>query len=184
MGFLGGGSDHVSFLALCSLPSASISARGAPGTAYHSLYDDLDWYRRVVGDDYASARLVAGITAVAADRAACAPLPPVDLAETALAVARTARSLAGKHADVFSESGSLGPLIAQAEAQAKRAAEVEAGLRAAVNRPLGQDRAWRQRAEGLLHKTERAWLHEAGLPGRPWYRNLYAAPDELSLIHI
>lgn len=180
MGFLGGGSDHVSFLALCSLPSASISARGAPGTAYHSLYDDLDWYRRVVGDDYASARLVASITAVAADRAACAPLPPVDLAETARAVARAARSLAEKHAEVFSESGSLEALIAQAEAQAKRAAEVEAGLRAAVNRPLGEDPAWRQRAEQLLRETERAWLHEAGLPGRPWYRNLYAAPDETS----
>jgi N-acetylated-alpha-linked acidic dipeptidase len=180
VGFLGGGSDHVSFLALCSLPSASISARGAPGTAYHSLYDDLAWYRRVVGDDYESASLVTRITAVAADRAACAPLPPVDLATTASAVARTARSLEAQHGEVFQESGSLGPLIAHADAQAKRATQVEAGLRAAVNSERGQDRAWRAAAETALRDTERAWLHEAGLPGRPWYRNLYAAPDETS----
>ena len=180
VGFLGGGSDHVSFLALCSLPSASISARGAPGTAYHSLYDDLDWYRRVVGDDYASASLVTRITAIAADRAACAPLPPVDLAETAAAVSRTTRSLARKHREIFQEAGSLEPLAGQAEGQSKRAARVEAALQAAINGDLGADPAWRRKAESLLRKTERAWLHEEGLPGRPWYRNLYAAPDETS----
>ena len=180
VGFLGGGSDHVSFLALCSLPSASISARGASGTAYHSLYDDLTWYRRVVGEDYASAGLVTRITAIAADRAACAPLPPVDLAQTASAVALAARALAAASGDVFKQSGSLAPLIAHAEAQAGRAARVEAALQAAVSGELGADDLWRGRVEALLQRTERAWLHEAGLPGRPWYRNLYAAPDETS----
>ena len=32
----------------------------------------------------------------------------------------------------------------------------------------------------LLRGLERAWLSEPGLPGRPWYQNLYTAPDESS----
>ena len=24
---------------------------------------------------------------------------------------------------------------------------------------------------------ERTWMHESGLPGRPWYKSLYMAPD-------
>ncbi|QDV06684.1 Peptidase family M28 [Planctomycetes bacterium Poly30] len=180
VGFLGGGSDHVSFLALCSLPSASISAGGAPGTAYHSLYDDLDWYRRVVGPDYESAALVTRVTAVAVDRAACAPLPPVDLAAPAAALARAAEALAKSHPTVFQETASLGPLIAHAEAQVKRAERVQSGLEASLAKADDRDATWRAEAEAVLRRMERDWLREAGLPGRPWYRNLYAAPDETS----
>ena len=25
---------------------------------------------------------------------------------------------------------------------------------------------------------DRLWLEESGIPGRPWYRSMYAAPDE------
>lgn len=180
VGFLGGGSDHVSFLALCSLPSASISARGAPGTAYHSLYDDLEWYRRVVGPDYESAALVTRITAVAADRAACAPLPPVDLAEPATALAAAARALVKSSPALFQEDASLGPLIAHADAQAKRALRVQGGLEAALSGKANRDVEWHTRTERILRGMERDWLEPSGLPGRPWYRNLYAAPDETS----
>ncbi len=180
VGFLGGGSDHVSFLALCSLPSASVSARGAPGTAYHSLYDNLSWYRRVVGPDYESAALVTRITAVSADRAATAPLPPVDLAEPATAVARAAKALAQKYPELFQENRSLGPLIAHAEGQARRAIRVELALCETIDTELGSTPDWRAHAESILRRIERDWLREAGLPGRPWYRNLYAAPDETS----
>ena len=42
------------------------------------------------------------------------------------------------------------------------------------------DRPTRALVDGAQRRAERAWLHEAGLPGRSWYRNLYAAPDETS----
>jgi len=177
-GFLGGGSDHVSFLALCALPSASIGARGAPGTAYHSLYDDLAWYRRVVGPGYESAQLVTGITAVAVDRASSAPVLPYDLGRPASALAAAAEALRAGHADVFEDSG-LEELVASAGAQAGRAETVAAALAAAVR---GGDLDARRRAEvdAALRELERAWLDERGLPGRPWFRNLYTAPDESS----
>src|SRR5205085_4858724 len=30
----------------------------------------------------------------------------------------------------------------------------------------------------LLMAADRAWLSEEGLPGRPWFKNLYASTDE------
>ncbi|MDH3591922.1 MAG: hypothetical protein OER88_08595, partial [Planctomycetota bacterium] len=35
-------------------------------------------------------------------------------------------------------------------------------------------------AKELLIGMERDWQVDAGLPGRPWFRNLYAASDETS----
>ncbi len=176
IGFLGGGSDHVSFLALCALPSASISARGAPGTAYHSLYDDLAWYRRVVGDDYASAALVARLTAVALDRAATAPVLPIDLDEPAAALARTLEALIAEQGDwLGTERAQL--LVAQAKEHAERSGRIEAALWA---RAHALPPSAREALETGLRLVESAWLHEPGLPGRRWYKNLYTAPDETS----
>ena len=177
-GFLGGGSDHVSFLALCSIPAASISARGAPGTAYHSLYDDLTWYRRVVGEDYESARLIARITAVAVDRASTAPILPIDLGRPARALSRAARELLEAEPELFGPAG-LEAVIGRAEGQAVAAEELTGRLRAAA-RSGAFDEARCRLADELLRGLERAWLSESGLPGRPWYRNLYTAPDESS----
>ncbi|MEM1447755.1 MAG: M28 family peptidase [Planctomycetota bacterium] len=178
IGFLGGGSDHVSFLALCALPSASVGARGAAGTAYHSLYDDLAWYRRVVGDDYASAALVTRIVAVAVDRASTAPVLPLDWAEPARALARTTQSLDELHPETLSGRAVLA-LVARAEAQAERADALEQRY-AAIARSGALPAEARRTVEAAQRSAERAWLHEPGLPERPWYRNLYAAPDETS----
>lgn len=177
-GFLGGGSDHVPFLALCSIPAASISARGAPGTAYHSLYDDLAWYRRVVGEDYESARLVARITAVAVDRASTSPVLPIDLSRPARALSRAASELLEAEPELFGPAG-LEAVIGRANEQAAAAEELAELLSAAV-RDGTLDDARCGIADELLRGLERAWLSESGLPGRPWYRNLYTAPDESS----
>jgi len=177
-GFLGGGSDHVSFLALCSIPSASIGARGAPGTAYHSLYDDLAWYRRVVGADYGSAGLITRITSVAVDRASTALVLPIDLDRPALALARAAGTLLEAEPELFGPAG-LGALIERAEEQAVTAGALGGRLRAAA-RSGALDDARCVMVDELLRGLERAWLSEAGLPERPWYRNLYTAPDESS----
>jgi len=166
--FLGGGSDHVSFLARCAVPSASISAGGAPGTAYHSLYDDLVWYRRVVGPSYRSAELVGALTAEVVHRAAAAPVLPVDLAEPPRATMRAlddaleGRALDREQRELVEEIRAL------CAAQARRAADLEAALRPG------------EVVDATLRAIDRAWLDPAGLPGRPWYRNLYTAPDETS----
>lgn len=179
VGFLGGGSDHVSFLALAAIPSASISARGASGTAYHSLYDDLDWYRRVVGPDYESAALVASIVAVASDRTARARLLPFDLSEPARATLRVLDSMKPRLAAVTDSPLGLDRLIETLEEEVAIGAELEARAQA-----MTENQSWTKDGTGRFNSfarlLEQCWLDPKGLLGREWYKNLYTAPDETS----
>lgn len=177
VGFLGGGSDHVSFLAKAALPSASLSARGAPGTAYHSLYDDLSWYRRVVGEDYASAALVARITAVAADRAASAPVLPFGLDDSLREAAGALESMTPA-VTALGQKELAEQVLELFEDRIARSREVEALLDTAGAAGGLPDQA--TVIEGMVRSLERAWLVEDGMPGRPWYQNRFTAPDETS----
>ncbi|HEX2164024.1 MAG TPA: M28 family peptidase, partial [Thermoanaerobaculia bacterium] len=78
LGALGGGSDHVGFYGHLGVPSISLGAGGSPGVSYHTNYEDLAWYRRVVGDDYESARMLTEVVVTAAARLAEADLAPLD----------------------------------------------------------------------------------------------------------
>ncbi len=177
VGFLGGGSDHVSFLAKAALPSASVGARGAPGTAYHSLYDDLAWYRRVVGSDYASAALVARMTAVAADRAARAPVLPFGIEEPIREAAGALESMLAELAPLDAKGRAL-ELLGSMRGQEESARKIEAMLDAAARGSATGER--RGRINAALRSLERVWLVEGGLPGRPWFQNRFTAPDETS----
>lgn len=178
VGFLGGGSDHVAFLARAALPSASISAGGAQGTAYHSLYDDLSWYRRVVGEDYASAALVTGLTTVAVDRAARAPVLPFGLDEPMREAAGALESLMGELAQHGAEDAAR-ELLGRVREQQARARAVEARLDGVCG-AAAPDPAAAAQLDRELRGLERAWLVDGGLPGRSWFQNRFTAPDETS----
>ncbi|MEZ6017915.1 MAG: M20/M25/M40 family metallo-hydrolase [Planctomycetota bacterium] len=191
-GELGGGSDHAPFLALTGIPGVNLSAGGAQGTAYHSIYDDLTWYRSTVGSDYASARMIARATAVVAARAAEAPLASIALTAGPEAARAHLIALAGPAPPAASETEDAAApadadptrtgilqVAAVFEALAARAATLDETLDARAPSFVaieGQRRA----LDELVHAWPRAWLDEAGLPGRPWFRNLYVAPDETS----
>jgi len=205
-GELGGGSDHAAFLAWTAMPAVNLSAFGAEGTAYHSNYDDLQWYRATVGSDYASALLVARVATLAAARAAEAPLVPIALAagpaaaqghleaiqrtlvESAKTVAEAdaaapASSSNGAHQDdVVGSEAAVSQLRAVATIFAElaaRAASLEAELESRAPELATID-GHRRNLNELLLAWPRAWLDEAGLPGRPWFKNLYVAPNETS----
>jgi N-acetylated-alpha-linked acidic dipeptidase len=173
---LGGGSDHVGFLCHLGVPSAGIGAGGAPGTSYHSAYDDLAWYRKVVGDDYASAALVTRLTALAAVRLANADLLPLDPAAYGTDTRRQLADVA-KKAAARGLALDFGPTDAEASrfaASARRAQEDT--LQRLERGELGDDDLARVNAR--LLDAERLWIDPGGLPDRPWYRSLWAAPDE------
>lgn len=185
-GTLGGGSDHVGFVFLAGVPSAAMGAGGARGTSYHSSYDDLHWYRQVVGDDYASAVMVTRIVAATAAQLADRDVLPIDPSRTGpetlrhLAVVQRLAVDAGLAPEPAAE-GELGdPFAAVA-----RAAELDAGLAREVLGELERQRSagvfdefTRRAANSCLMALDRCWLDDAGLPGRPWFRNLFAATDE------
>ena len=174
LGNLGGGSDHVGFLALGLVPSASFSAGGSRGDAYHTNYDHLDWYRQVVGDDYLSAGMITRMAIATSALLADEPILPYDVSALGSEIQRHLRSLTqrGRKLGFFQDGDaecdrSLTKLWSRAET-------------------LGQERKGRvvdlenREHNDQLLGLERHFHLEGGLPGRPWFQNLYVAPDETS----
>ncbi|MEY3141586.1 MAG: hypothetical protein RLY21_79 [Planctomycetota bacterium] len=172
-GDLGGGSDHVAFWCHAGVPSIALSAGGSAGTSYHSNYDTVAWYRAIVGEDYASARLVTGIVnslvATLAD-AGTAHISVTELVDDGLAQAANLRELA--KARNLGETGELADTLIDtilATFRTMRGFAVKADARIA-SAPRANDGA-------DLWSLRTIWMSEQGLDGRPWFRNLLAATD-------
>ncbi len=165
-GDLGGGSDHVAFLCHAGVPSCSLGGGGSKGTSYHSAYDTLPWYWKTVGTDYASAQMVARMTAATVHRLAYSPTLPLDQSQVAADTLAKLTALEQK----AREAGLMTLEAEQALAAAREAAatlqHAAAGLAASPD------------ANARLLAADRAWLSDDGLPSRPWFRSRYAAPDE------
>jgi N-acetylated-alpha-linked acidic dipeptidase len=174
-GNLGGGSDHIAFYCHLGIPSCSLGARGSRGTAYHTAYDTIHWYRQVVGDDYESARLVTRMANTIAARLANATVLPIDPAQYAIDTREHLDALA-KRAEAaglpFPDAALRAAIDRYEESAQDLVAEIRAGLESS---DLTADDV--NRINGRLLDLERAWLAPEGLPDRPWYRSLYAATD-------
>ena len=164
IGLLGGGSDHIAFNCYIGMACTYMSGGGSPGTAYHTARDTLHWYRKVVGEDYEPALMIARMTnAVAARLANDEELP-----------LRPERSLVDlrRHLERFANDSSPHARdVAQLDARAQRVSErLSRDLRRASGASLNR---WRLDAM-------RAWTSEDGLPGRPWFKGLFVATDPAS----
>jgi N-acetylated-alpha-linked acidic dipeptidase len=182
VGTIGAGSDHIGFAFHAGVPSIGLGASGAPGTAYHSNYDTTAWYRKSVGEDYASASTVSRATlqiAAAISEASICPTSASDLVEDV------------QHACapmVKAGESSTDPLVlARAEA-AKRvqarfallrevAAEFDRCSAVASEAPRPSQEAC-ARLDAAARAIDRTMLDVRGIPGRPWYRNLLLASDK------
>ena len=177
IGSLGGGSDHVGFVCHVGVPGIELHAGGSRGSSYHTAYDDLHWYRQVVGDDYEPALMIARMTNAVVGRLASATLLPYDFGDDASVVGHELATLAGQ-ADAL---GLHDELDTTREA-ATRLAEVAQSY-ATVRQ------AWIESTKGfsplaaLLNARqiglERLWVGD-GLAARPWYRNIEVATDPVS----
>jgi N-acetylated-alpha-linked acidic dipeptidase len=182
-GDLGGGSDHIAFLCYAGVASTSLGGSGGKGSSYHSTFDTLPWYWKVVGEDYEPAVMVTRMTIAVAARAACAPLLPLDPGRYGLEVRRQLiditkravelRVIAKPERDIAPELARLEGAAVQFEALARA---VDQRVLAAAESGLASDTL--SRINSLLMQADRAWLSEEGLPGRPWFKNLYASSDE------
>lgn len=169
IGDLGGGSDHVPFLMHAGVPSMSFGSGGSAGNSYHSVYDSLPWYWKVVGDDYEPALMITRMASIAAYRLASTPVVPHD-------VARAYREFAQRARDLDSLAVERG-LASRATPEAWGVAGLERVAIASESRATRESR----RAFGdEARATGTRWLVEGGVPGRPWYRNWYVATDETS----
>ncbi|MCB9844441.1 MAG: M28 family peptidase [Phycisphaeraceae bacterium] len=192
MGDLGGGSDHVAFWCYLSIPSAGLSAGGSRGTAYHSNYDTLAWYRKVVGEDYEPALMVARMAIGTASRLANAPLLPLDPSRYGPEFRKHLRAVSrmGVEQGVFTRlDEDLGVAIELAglDAEARRAAQA---WTLAQHESLGMTEAGslglseRVRFSGAARRADRSWIRadepRPQIQGLEWSQSWLAAPDEES----
>jgi N-acetylated-alpha-linked acidic dipeptidase len=183
-GDMGGGSDHVGFVCHIGVASCSLGGSGSKGNSYHTNYDNLAWYRKVVGEDYEPALMVTRMAVSVASRLANAPLVPLDPARAAKEFSRHSTRIAtrGEALGFFEASGSDGSgrfaeMEAEADEQAAKVAAYMADVAALIEAGrLSKTRLARTNA--AVVGQDRLWLVEGGIPGRPWFRSMYAAPDE------
>jgi N-acetylated-alpha-linked acidic dipeptidase len=162
IGSIGGGSDHVAFIARAGVACAAFGSGGSAGQSYHSAFDTLPWYWKVVGADYEPAAMVTRMAMMTAAAYAYEAMPPVSPGEYARV---GMESLAGA-TKAAAEAG-----LDASRLEALKVAILELALavrdeRADVASAMAMDRAW--------------LLPEGGLERRPWFRNAFASPDENS----
>jgi N-acetylated-alpha-linked acidic dipeptidase len=169
-GTLGGGSDHVAFLCHAGIASAALGASGSKGSSYHSAYDTLPWYWKIVGADYASATMVTRMTCaltvyLAFDRVL--PLNPCASFESAVAF----------------EAPNQYPFDHSVLAPFTEVAQSARGVMSRLVRHRVFTEETTDEVRAINHRLlalDRVWLRDQGLPDRPWFRNFYVAPDENS----
>ena len=175
IGNLGGGSDHIGFYCHLGIPSCGLGGGGSKGVSYHSNYDTLAWYRKVVGEDYEAALMLTRVTNLIVARLAGAAVLPLD-------PTRYAADIATHLSDLRKRAGSLG-LETSLSSLEQAVVEFESAAAATQQKLDDAVAAGRLSPEtqaevnAVLIGLERAWLHEPGLPQRPWFRSLYAATD-------
>jgi N-acetylated-alpha-linked acidic dipeptidase len=182
-GEMGGGSDHIGFLCYAGVASTSLGGSGSKGNAYHSTYDSLPWYWKVVGEDYEPALMVTRMTDAVAARLASAPLIPLDPARYGLEVRRQLIDITKRAEELKvlpKPDRDIAPELARLEGAAVQfdalARAVDKRALAALESGLAPDKL--ARVNALLIEGDRAWLNDQGLPGRPWFKNMYSASDE------
>ena len=170
IGELGGGSDHVGFVCHVGVPSIKLTARGSEGVAYHSNYDTLAWYRSTVGEGYEGALMLSRICAALVEDLADSAIPPLDPGPYADAMERSLEQLRQQVADAGLGDQDLDPLAREITATVRAVQRASVALE-----DVPSDRA--AEVSDALMRFDRAWIDAEGLPGRPWYRNLYVSSD-------
>jgi N-acetylated-alpha-linked acidic dipeptidase len=171
VGDLGSGSDFTPFLQHAGVPSTDISS-GGPYGVYHSVFDNFAWYTQNADPRFLYLQEMARVLGLEVLRMADADVLPYDYAAYArsidsyIAAAKEKAQNAGLHALDF------GP----AQAAASR---LTAAARKAHSRQIAQS-GETAKLNLALRQAESAFLSEAGLPNRPWYRHTIYAPGEFT----
>ena len=171
LGTPGGGSDHVGFNCHLGIPACSLRAGGSDGSAYHSNYDTLAWYRSTVGDDYLPALMITRVCAALVADLADSPVVPLDPRRVVVEMHRLLPKIAAAARDVLVQID-MAPL----EAALVQLAETASKAGPVID-SLPEDHPQREAINQRIILLERNWTEDEGLNGRPWFRNLYCTSN-------
>jgi N-acetylated-alpha-linked acidic dipeptidase len=204
IGALGSGSDYTAFLDHLGIATLSLEYGGESnsGGVYHSIYDDFYWYTHFGDTDFVYGRALAQTVGTAVIRLADAELLPFqfsDMADTIRGYADELKRLdSDQRARVLERNREIDEGLFRATADPKKQfvpppkdpvpphlnfAPLENGVEALAESARKYDAARQkskpanvQAVNAMLMESERRLIDSAGLPGRPWFRNMIYAP--------
>ncbi|MCA1650531.1 MAG: M28 family peptidase [Acidobacteria bacterium] len=173
---LGSGSDYTVFLNHLGVPVADLAFDGPYGV-YHSAYDNHNWVARIGDPGFRYHVTLVQLWGVIALRLANADALPLDYEPYADSVETFATEIQKR----WQKPGAGNETVAGDFADVKSAiSEFKAAARTLNSRRTAalstSDATALQSVNRGLMAAERALLHPAGIPGRPWYRHLIYAP--------
>ena len=183
---IGSGSDHTVFLNAIGRPVVGLTFDGPYGV-YHSMYDDDDWVNHFGDPGCRYHTLMSQLWGVLALRLANADALPFDFGfygrdirtflNELCAAGGQAPSAAGRTTEGCRAGDvDLGPAIATAEEFAGAGRELKQAVEAAFAAgPLDEKKT--VALNRRIMDVESNWLSAEGIPGRPWFKLLYAARD-------
>lgn len=170
LGALGAGSDYVAFIDHVGVASLNLGFGGPnQGGIYHSIYDDMTWYKRFGDPDFIYGRTLSEVTATTIMRLADAPLLPFEFGDFSKTVRRYVDEIKKESGDKVH----FQPVLAALSKIDADSASYEKALRQAE--ASGSNANFAKVNEVLFH-TERALTVRRGLPRREWYRHQIYAP--------
>ena len=169
---LGSGSDHTVFLNHVGLPVVDMQFDGPYGV-YHSAYDSHHWLATVGDPGFKYAHLMTQLWGTIGLRLANAEILPHDVPAYAASIRDFVRALddipelparlqTQPLIDAVQRLRAAGQRLSHRVDTALAAGSVPAAVADQVNREL--------------LAFERTWLHDEGIPGRPWFKHLLYAP--------
>jgi N-acetylated-alpha-linked acidic dipeptidase len=181
IGALGSGSDYTAFIDHLGVPSLDIRFGGATHDGiYHSIYDSYTFYLRFLDSSLTAEVAQARTVGTAILRMADAPVLPFEFRAVARTYQRYAdeigRLAAGNDTTRVLDLGALKAAIARLDSAARRYEAALGPLDAATPAQIAARRDALGRVDQMLYGTERLLADSAGLPRRPWFRNLIYAP--------
>lgn len=177
IGNLGGGSDHIAFYMHVGIPSLS-GGSGGP-TAYHSNYDNLNYYSKFSDPSFKMGGAVAQLFGLVALRQANAAVIPYD-------VPRYAQDLKGHFENAVKNVQTIAPDFAgfdQVDAALSKlessSAAYQQALNAATEKGMISAEKLTQINKGLI-ALEKSWIDPKGMYYGDWYKSLYVCNDPFS----
>ncbi|MBZ5527608.1 MAG: M28 family peptidase [Acidobacteriia bacterium] len=165
---IGSGSDHTVFLNFLGRPVAGLTFSGDYGV-YHSQYDDHFWMERIGDPGYQYHIALTRIWGLLSLRLANADILPFDFGFHARTVRQFLDELDQRVR--LSEKIELKPLR-------ERLAELDrvgSSVDSALNKSLADGSLDSEIVPEINQRFlafETNWLHEPGIPGRPWFKHL------------
>lgn len=170
---IGSGSDHTVFLNHLGRPTAGLHFNGPYGV-YHSMYDNFYWMNHFGDPGYRSHRLMAQLWGVLALRLANADILPFDFESYGENIRQFVGDLEKANPAMRGKVDLAGLRRRIGEFEAAGRSLNRAVAAALASGKLDAERA--KRVNRAILDVESNWLHDEGIPGRPWFKHiLYAA---------